>query len=146
MSEGQRVSRAKTKPDRSGASGATERPGAAPARAPAPSAEWAAAQLGSAFPLGVQRKVQIGPSGDAYEHQADRVSADVASGRSNLRVVDRVGEPVGASRVAEIGLDLYVHLELLWLVALGVADAVAPAKGHAAQLDAIHVPNCLEID
>ena len=29
-----------------------------------------------------QRKVQIGPSGDAYEHQADRVSADVASGRS----------------------------------------------------------------
>src|SRR5207253_7411579 len=71
---------------------------------------------------------------------------DVARGRSNLRVVDRVGEPVGASRVAEIGLDLYVHLELLRLVALGVADAVAPVKGHAAQLDAIHVPNCLEID
>ena len=82
MSEGQRVSRAKSKPDRPGAGSAAERPGAASARAPAPSAEWAAAQLGSAFPLGVQRKVQIGPSGDAYEQQADRVAADVASGRS----------------------------------------------------------------
>ena len=77
MSEGQRVNRAKTKPDRPGASGATERAGAASARAPAPSAEWAAAQLGSAFPLGVQRKVQIGPSGDAGLDGGSRLTGTI---------------------------------------------------------------------
>ena len=80
MPDGQRVRRSKAASDR-GASNA-ERPGATSARAPAPSAEWAAAHLGSAFPLGVQRKVEIGPAGDAYEREADRVASDVASGRS----------------------------------------------------------------
>src|SRR5262249_11512078 len=82
MSEGQRVSRAKAKPDRPGASLAADRPGATSARAPAASAEWAAAQLGSAVPLGVQRKPHNGPSGAADGREAGRGPADVASGRS----------------------------------------------------------------
>jgi hypothetical protein len=37
--------------------------------------------------------VQIGPAGDAYEREADRVSADVASGRS---IVPSAISPIGS--------------------------------------------------
>ena len=40
----------------------------------------------------MQRKVTIGPAGDAYEREADRVSADVASGRA-----------IGPSAISPIG-------------------------------------------
>src|SRR5207244_6470801 len=74
--------RSRAKPDRAEARGADARaaaPGPAAAMAPA----WAASHVPAPFALGgVQRKMTIGPAGDAYEREADRVSSDVASGRS----------------------------------------------------------------
>ena len=82
MSEAQRVSRSRAKPDRAEARGADGR-GAAPALAPSAAPAWAGHHVAAPFALGgVQRKVTIGPAGDAYEREADRVAADVGSGRS----------------------------------------------------------------
>ncbi len=82
MSESQRLSRARAKPDRTGSPGGHDASTAAPAYA-GPAPQWAAGHVPAPFGLaGVQRKVTIGPAGDAYEREADRVAVDVASGRS----------------------------------------------------------------
>src|SRR5262249_48380113 len=80
MSESQRGSRSRARSDRSdGGSRASAEPApAAASHAPA----WAAPHLGTPTGLGVQRRVTIGEAGDRYEREADRVAADVVSGRS----------------------------------------------------------------
>ena len=82
MSEAQRVSRSRAKPNRADARGGDAQ-AASPGRAPAVAPAWAANHVAAPFALGgVQRKVTIGPAGDAYEREADRVASDVSSGRA----------------------------------------------------------------
>ncbi len=110
MTESQRLSRARSKPDRIGSGSGPEASGPAPAHAPAP--QWAASHVPAPFPLaGIQRKVTIGPAGDAYEREADRVSSDVASGR-----------PVAPSAISPIG-------------ALGAIGQRASASGKKPEQD-----------
>lgn len=93
MSEAQRVSRSRAKTDRAATRGADT--GASAAHAPQSAAPaWAANHVGAPFGLGgVQRKMTIGPAGDGYEQEADRVASDVASGRS---IAPSAISPIGA--------------------------------------------------
>jgi Domain of unknown function (DUF4157) len=83
MSDSQRLSRAaRAKQDRSAAAPSHDASTAEPA-SPGPAPQWAASHVPAPFSLGgVQRKVTIGPSGDAYEREADRVAGEISSGRS----------------------------------------------------------------
>ncbi|MBZ5569174.1 MAG: DUF4157 domain-containing protein [Acidobacteriia bacterium] len=77
MSETQRLSKPKDKSHVAPPAAAAEPTRASVARSPA----WASAPAGAPFALGgVQRKVAIGASNDAYERQADQVAGRVASG------------------------------------------------------------------
>jgi hypothetical protein len=81
MAEPQRPARERRKPDRE--SGPAPKPAAPDVAQKLPAPAWAGAHVPAPFGLGgVQRKVTIGPVGDAYEREADRVAADVASGRA----------------------------------------------------------------
>jgi hypothetical protein len=94
MSEPQRATRARAKPERSGATTPTRDAAPAGPALAAPAPQWAASHVPAPFALGgVQRKVAIGPAGDAYEREADRVAADVASGRG---VAPSAISPIGS--------------------------------------------------
>ncbi|MGB6744722.1 MAG: hypothetical protein WBE38_13845, partial [Terracidiphilus sp.] len=78
MAEGQRVHkpRERSQASKSGGPGPSAHTAAAP---PAPA--WLAAPAPAPFALsGVQRKVAIGESNDAYERQADQVADRVVGG------------------------------------------------------------------
>jgi hypothetical protein len=93
MSEFQRLSRSHAKPGRSG--GPTRDVTAATPAHAGPAPQWAANHVPVPFALGgVQRKVTIGPAGDSYEREADRVASDVASGRS---IAPSAISPIGSA-------------------------------------------------
>ena len=80
--------------------------------------------------------------GERLEQLPRRALDDLARGGPDQPVVDRVGQLVGSPRLAHVGLDLDVNLELLGVLALLFADAVPAVERHAAELDAVHGANC----